>query len=222
MQILPSHASGSQVNPTGLQIIQQGDNLLIDARLLHKKLKSKQEFASWIKARIKDYRFDEQKDYLINLSNRIDGKAGKKRIDYLLSIDTAKELAMLERNEIGRAIRQYFIQAEKQARALPHFSNDQIAFKGIQRKRINDRVMLLFREVRERCGYSTRSSTSSERARYWMHFVKEGMTLYCTEEYATHKLHQKKVFNNRTALKAAQPVLPFNFGDTDQLKGGVK
>ena len=37
---------------------------------------------------------------------------------FLLTLDMAKELAMVERNEKGRQIRQYFIWAETKLRAL--------------------------------------------------------------------------------------------------------
>ncbi len=33
-------------------------------------------------------------------------------IDYILTMDTAKEMAMLERNEKGKMVRRYFIEYE--------------------------------------------------------------------------------------------------------------
>ena len=86
----------------------------INARELHQFVESKQEFANWIKNRIAKYGFIENDDYLTNLSNRIDKKAGKKRIDYLITLDMAKELSMIENNDKGRQIRKYFIACEKQ------------------------------------------------------------------------------------------------------------
>ena len=37
-----------------------------------------------------------------------------KKIEYFITIDIAKEIAMLERNEIGKKVRKYFIECEKQ------------------------------------------------------------------------------------------------------------
>lgn len=86
---------------------------LVDARLLHQFLESLQDFTNWIKNRIADYGFLEGQDYSIILSNRSDGKAGKRRTDYHLTLDMAKELSMVERNEKGRQARRYFIDCEK-------------------------------------------------------------------------------------------------------------
>ncbi|MBK6819867.1 MAG: antA/AntB antirepressor family protein [Bacteroidetes bacterium] len=47
-----------------MPIIQQGENLLVDARIIHQKLKSKQQFSDWIKNRIADYGFKKM-DFLI-------------------------------------------------------------------------------------------------------------------------------------------------------------
>ncbi len=47
------------------------------------------------------------------MSDRSGGSKGKKRRDYLITLDMAKELAMLENNEVGTKTRRYFIQCEK-------------------------------------------------------------------------------------------------------------
>ncbi|EFV3498578.1 phage antirepressor Ant [Salmonella enterica] len=89
--------------------------LLCDARELHTFLGVGKVFAAWITARIAEYEFVENQDYTLTFS-----KTGKRQNvlckDYHLTLDTAKELAMVERNEKGRQIRRYFIECEKQLR----------------------------------------------------------------------------------------------------------
>jgi len=72
-----------------------------DARSLHAWLGVKTRFIAWIQERVEKYGFTEGDDFF-----RISGKTGgRPRIDYLLSRDMAKELAMVENNEIGRKTR---------------------------------------------------------------------------------------------------------------------
>jgi phage anti-repressor protein len=217
-QALMSESSKAAVPE--LPIIQQGDQLLIEARVLHQKLQSSQQFSDWVKARIGYFEFVEGEDYFISLRNRSDGKKGKQRVDYLLTIDTAKELAMLERNDIGRSIRRYFIQKEKEARAVTLFRPSQQQFIGLERRRFNNRVMLPYRDVLVRCGYKV-SNNGGRAARYWMHFIKEGTRLWVTEDFATHLYHSRQVYVNRQVMKASQPVLPFGWGDNSKLQGGM-
>ena len=47
-----------------------------------------------------------------------ESRGGRPEVDFVLTLDMAKELAMIERNEKGRQIRQYFIWAETKLRAL--------------------------------------------------------------------------------------------------------
>ena len=47
-----------------------------------------------------------------------ESRGGRPEVDFVLTLDMAKELAMVERNEKGRQIRQYFIWAETKLRAL--------------------------------------------------------------------------------------------------------
>ena len=76
-----------------------------DARSLHAWLGAKWAFSHWIKTRIETYGFEEGADYL-RISAKIKPGRGRNRTDYLLSRDMAKELAMVENNEIGRKTRQ--------------------------------------------------------------------------------------------------------------------
>ena len=89
---------------------------LCDARDLHDFLNVGRDFSNWIKSRIDQYGFNEGEDYSPVLANRSDGLPGKQRIEYHLTIDMAKELAMVENNDQGRQVRRYFITMEREAR----------------------------------------------------------------------------------------------------------
>lgn len=98
----------------------------VDARELHSFLGIGKRFTTWLLDRIEKYGFIEDVDFLPTLGESTGGRPGK---IYNISIDMAKELAMVENNEKGREIRRYFIEREKQARELerqnsiPNFSN---------------------------------------------------------------------------------------------------
>ncbi len=98
----------------------------VNARDLHEELKVKTKFADWIKDRIEKYDFTENLDYFMSIPNFGNGlkahKTGKivdiktgrvLPINYILTIEMAKELAMLENNEIGKRVRKYFIRTEE-------------------------------------------------------------------------------------------------------------
>lgn len=87
--------------------------LLCDAKDLHSFLEVGTRFNDWIIRRIAEYGFIEGEDYYSNLSNKSDGLRGKPGIDYHITLDMAKELGMVERNEKGRQIRRYFIACEQ-------------------------------------------------------------------------------------------------------------
>jgi len=98
----------------------------VNARELHEFLEVKTKFADWIKERIGKYDFVENRDFTV-LKNR-NGEKGKfTPIEYHVSIDMAKELAMVENNEQGKKARQYFIEVDKQYRAASDTTNALIA-----------------------------------------------------------------------------------------------
>ena len=88
----------------------------VNARELHAFLDSKQDFSTWIKARITEYDFVEHQDFVLfhNFMEK-----GRPRIEYFITLDMAKELSMVERTAKGKQARQYFIDCEKRAQAVP-------------------------------------------------------------------------------------------------------
>lgn len=97
--IRPTLINGAEVNS-------------VNARDLHRVLESKRQFADWIKARIDEVDAIENIDYIV-FSQKNENGNNKSLIEYILSTDIAKEIAMLERNEIGKKVRRYFIEVEK-------------------------------------------------------------------------------------------------------------
>ena len=85
----------------------------IDARKLHDFLEVETPFHIWIQRRIQEYKFQENNDFVVLNKNVQNSKGGRPSKDYHLTLDMAKELAMVERNEKGRQARRYFIQCEK-------------------------------------------------------------------------------------------------------------
>ncbi|ENB8498349.1 antA/AntB antirepressor family protein [Escherichia albertii] len=110
----------SQLIPVFNSTIANETALLCNARDLHAFLGVKKVFAAWITNRISEYEFIENQDYILlsNLGKQTSGRGGHNRKDYHLTLDTAKELAMVERNEKGRQIRRYFIECEKKLRSM--------------------------------------------------------------------------------------------------------
>lgn len=110
----------SQLIPVFNGTIANETAILCNARDLHAFLGVKKVFAAWITNRISEYKFIENQDYILlsNLGKQTSGRGGHNRKDYHLTLDTAKELAMVERNEKGRQIRRYFIECEKKLRSM--------------------------------------------------------------------------------------------------------
>jgi phage anti-repressor protein len=92
----------------------------VNARDLHAFLDVGRDFSNWIKDRIEKYGFTQDVDFVSspNLANN-DFNGLRSPIDYHLSLDMAKELAMVERNAKGKQARQYFIECERQLKGRP-------------------------------------------------------------------------------------------------------
>lgn len=125
MDIVP-HKGGEEMAGI-MPVHQENGQLWADARTLHAVLQVGRDFSNWVRGRLEETGAVEGEEFIV-----LDGSpdlaktsGGRTRRDYWLTLDLAKEVAMLERSDIGRQIRRYFIEAEKKLRArtlaLPNF-----------------------------------------------------------------------------------------------------
>lgn len=102
-----------------IRIEERNGQQAVSARELHCFLESKKDFSSWIKDRIERYGFIENQDYcLLTEIGEQKGRGGHNKIEYILTVDAAKELSMVEGNDKGKQARRYFIEAEKAFRQV--------------------------------------------------------------------------------------------------------
>ena len=97
-----------------IKITENNGRRAVSAREVHEFLESKQDFSTWIKNRIEKYDLVENVDYIA--APQIYGTANgghSTRIEYVLSVDAAKELSMVEGNRKGKQARKYFLEIEK-------------------------------------------------------------------------------------------------------------
>ncbi|WP_375637158.1 antA/AntB antirepressor family protein [Bartonella sp. AP152HLJHH] len=92
------------------QVIDQETVQTVNARDLHAFLEIKARFNDWIKNRIKECKFQENINFITLTKNLVNG--GKVK-EYHITLDMAKHLSMIERNDKGHEARQYFIKCER-------------------------------------------------------------------------------------------------------------
>ena len=95
-----------------IKVDYSGEKPAVSARDLHEFLEVKTAYKDWF-PRMCEYGFYDGVDYCSILSDRVDGLPGKPRHDAAVTIDMAKEICMLQRNEKGKTARQYFLQLER-------------------------------------------------------------------------------------------------------------
>lgn len=94
----------------------------VNAREIHEFLEVKTKFADWIKRAIEKYDFVENQDFTI-LKN---GNGSNAFIDYIVTLEMGKELAMLENNPKGKEIRKEFIDFELKGKTLINQQSQEI------------------------------------------------------------------------------------------------
>lgn len=86
---------------------------VVSGRQLHQALGVKTRYNDWFNRMI-DYGFAENEDYLAITQKRVTAQNNETTFnDHVLKLDMAKEIAMIQRTDKGKEVRQYFIQVEK-------------------------------------------------------------------------------------------------------------
>ena len=95
-----------------VRVNKQGEQT-VDGRELHAFLQLDTPYAKWF-SRMLEYGFEENVDYItVGQKCPIANGGYQIRINHTITLDMAKELCMIQRNEIGREARRYFIAIEK-------------------------------------------------------------------------------------------------------------
>ncbi len=102
----------------------------VNARELHSFLGVGKDFSNWIKAQLKRADLVEGKDYATVAQKGVGGKFDS--IDYHLTIDAGKNIAMLSGTAKGKEVRRYFIDCEARAKATTGTKWQQIRYDGKQ------------------------------------------------------------------------------------------
>lgn len=97
-----------------LKVNTENERITLSARELHEFLEVGTRFNDWF-ARMSEYGFEQQNDFTPITQKRVTAQGNETTLtDYQITVDMAKEIAMLQRSEKGKEVRQYFIQIEKE------------------------------------------------------------------------------------------------------------
>ncbi|HFZ6988420.1 TPA: phage antirepressor KilAC domain-containing protein [Streptococcus agalactiae] len=86
---------------------------VVSGRQLHEALGVRTRYDNWF-SRMTEYGFTENQDYLVTSIFGHNSNGGRQnKVDHIVKLDMAKEIAMIQRTDKGKQVRTYFIQIEK-------------------------------------------------------------------------------------------------------------
>lgn len=119
-----------------IKVTYNDDRITVSARELHEFLELTERFSVWFERMLK-YGFEETIDYVgCKVFNTL---AKQELLDYQLTIEMAKEISMIQRNEKGSQARKYFIECEKQLQQ-PKSLEDIMIYQLKEMKRLREQA----------------------------------------------------------------------------------
>ena len=123
-----------------IKITEENGKQLVSARELYSILSIKTPFNKWAVRKITSNAFFQENEDYTRLDNYV--RAGQVAMEFALTIDTAKKIAMAENNEQGNNVRDYFLRMEKKANSLPALTNTEILLQVLQSNIENEKKQL--------------------------------------------------------------------------------
>lgn len=126
-----------------IKITYNNDRPAVSARDLHDFLEVGARYNDWF-PRMCEYGFAEGDDFNLLKIERVQNEGGRMVTrtvdDAVLTIDMAKELCMIQRNEKGKQARQYFLQIEKDWNSPEKVMARALQIAGDKLKRLESKV----------------------------------------------------------------------------------
>lgn len=146
-----------------IPIRKENNRRLVSARDLHKALESKKKFSEWLPQNLHDFVNGQDytrspKSYLVKSGNG----TTRKYDDVLLTIETAKKIAMMAKTEKGNLVRDYFIDVEKRFNQI---TRNQKSLAKPDSYMISDPIKRAKRWIEEREAYESQKKLASRQAK---------------------------------------------------------
>lgn len=126
-----------------LKVNYDNDRITLSARELHKFLGITERFGNWFE-RMNQYGFQESIDYLGR--KVFNTQAHQELQDYEITLDMAKEIAMIQRSDKGKEVRQYFLELERRWNSPEAVMNRALEYSRKQVKALMEEKQGLIKE----------------------------------------------------------------------------
>ena len=132
-----------------LKVNYDNDRITLSARELHEFLGVSTRYNDWIK-RMVEYGFKENTDYQAITKKRVTAQGNETSfIDHEITLDMAKEIAMIQRSDKGKEVRQYFLELERRWNSPEAVMNRALEYSRKQVKALMEEKQGLIEENKE-------------------------------------------------------------------------
>lgn len=129
-----------------LKVNYDNDRITLSARELHEFLEIKTKYKDWF-PRMCTYGFDENVDYRAMAQKRATAQGNETTyVDHEITLDMAKEIAMIQRSEKGKEVRQYFLELERKWNSPEAVMNRALEYSRKQVKALMEEKQGLIKE----------------------------------------------------------------------------
>lgn len=110
-----------------IKVFKRNDKELVSARELHEYLGVTERFQQWFDKRVGKYGFLENEDFTsVKTFTLVNQGARRELQDYAITLDMAKELCLVQENELGKKARRYLIERDKKLSMIENEVRKQI------------------------------------------------------------------------------------------------